>query len=374
MKESSMSNDSTVPIRPLACCYSDEDVLHHAREIVRTESRALEQMIGQIDGQFVLAVRLLQRLQGNLIVTGMGKAGLIGQKLTATFASTGTRAHYLHPAEAFHGDLGRIHRGDVVLMLSQSGETGEVVQLFPSLLRMKAPVIAITAGTKSTVGKTADITLAMGNFEEACSLGLAPSTSTTAMLALGDALALVVSRLRGFQAEDFARFHPGGSLGLKLSQVEEHMRPLAECRFADLNQTVRDVIVSCTKPGRRSGAIMLIDEEGRLQGLFTDSDLARLIEHRNDRALDQPIRQVVKAKPTTVTVGTRMCAAIELLAQRKFSELPVVDRACRPVGLIDVTDVVGLLPDVSAKEDQKTDQFESRADMRIKSISTKEAA
>lgn len=360
-----MSNDSTVPMRPLTDCHSntdvlpDTDVLRHAREIIRTESRALDQLVGRINGQFILAVRLLQRLRGNLIVTGMGKAGLIGQKMTATFASTGTRAHYLHPAEAFHGDLGRIHRGDVVLILSQSGETGEVVQLLPSLRRMKAPVIAITAGTTSTVGRSADITLAMGNFEEACSLGLAPSTSTTAMLALGDALALVVSRLQGFQAEDFARFHPGGSLGLKLSRVEQHMRPLAECRTADLSQTIRDVIVSCTKPGRRSGAIMLIDGEGRLQGIFTDSDLARLIEHRNDRALDQPICQVVKSGPTTVTVGMRMCEAIELLAQRKFSELPVVDQACRPVGLIDVTDVVGLLPDISATEDEKTDQKEA---------------
>ena len=311
MSNESTPNESTLPMRQLEELQSDAEVLRHARQILQTESSALEQLVRSLDGQFVRAVRLLHRLHGNLIVTGMGKAGLIGQKLTATFASTGTRAHYLHPAEAFHGDLGRIDRGDVVLMLSQSGETGEVVRLFPSLRKMKSPVIAITAGSKSRVGRLADITLAMGNFEEACSLGLAPSTSTTAMLALGDALALVVSRLRGFQAEDFARFHPGGSLGLKLSLVEEQMRSLAECRTAKLTQTIREVIVSCSKPGRRSGAIMLLDEQGRLEGLFTDSDLARLIEHRNDRALDEPIRQVIKSRPSTVTVGMRLCDAVE---------------------------------------------------------------
>jgi arabinose-5-phosphate isomerase len=165
------------------------------------------------------------------------------------------------------------------------------------------------------------------------------------MLALGDALALTVSRLRGFTAEDFARFHPGGALGLKLSSVDEHMRPLAECRVAGANQTLREVLVTSTKPGRRSGAIILIDGAGRLTGLFTDSDLARLIEHRSGDALNSPIASVMAKSPTTVQTGSRMSAAIEILTERKFSELPVVDHQGRPVGMIDVTDVVGMLPE-----------------------------
>jgi arabinose-5-phosphate isomerase len=158
-------------------------------------------------------------------------------------------------------------------------------------------------------------------------------------------LALVVSRLRGFKAEDFARFHPGGALGLKLSAVDDHMRTLAECRVARANQTIREVLVTSIKPGRRSGAIMLLDEAGRLTGLFTDSDLARLFEQRNNAALDAPINDVMAKAPTTVQMGDRMSVAIEILTERKFSELPVVDPQGRPVGMIDVTDVVGMLPE-----------------------------
>jgi arabinose-5-phosphate isomerase len=165
------------------------------------------------------------------------------------------------------------------------------------------------------------------------------------MLALGDALALVVSRQRGFKAEDFARFHPGGALGVKLSAVDDHMRLLSECRTAGANQTIREVLVKGMRPGRRSGAIMLVDAAGRLVGLFTDSDLARLVERRNDAALDAPIGEVMSRSPATVRSGDRMTIAIEILTERKFSELPVVDAQGRPVGMIDVTDVVGMLPE-----------------------------
>jgi arabinose-5-phosphate isomerase len=272
----------------------------------------------------------------------MGKAGLIGQKISATLSSTGTRAHFLHPAEAFHGDLGRIHPDDVVIMLTQSGETAEVVQLLPSLRDFRVPLVAITASKSSSIGRAATVVIELGDLEEVCSLGLAPSTSTTAMLAVGDALALVLSKMRNFQADDFARFHPGGALGRKLSRVDDVMRPLTECRCASDALSTREVIVACTKPGRRSGAIMLTDKNGRLTGLFTDSDLARLFERRDEAALDGPIRKVMAARPTTVPSGTRVGDAVSLLAQRKFSELPVVDKAGHPIGLVDVTDIVGL--------------------------------
>jgi arabinose-5-phosphate isomerase len=321
---------------------TSEEQLRAAREILRLEAKALWELSYRLDRSFCQTVRLLYDCQGSAIVTGMGKAGIIGQKIAATLASLGTRAHFLHPGEAFHGDLGRIHPTDVVVMLTQSGETAEVVQLLPSLREFKVPLVAVTATKTSTVGRAANIVIELGQLEEACSLGLAPSTSTTAMLAVGDALALVLAKMRDFQAEDFARFHPGGALGRKLSRVDDVMRPLVDCRTARDKLSVREVIVACSKPGRRTGAIMLTDADGRLTGLFTDSDLARLFERRDEAALDRPIRDVMAASPTSVPSGTRVGDAVTLLATRKFSELPVIDCDGRPVGLVDVTDVVGL--------------------------------
>ncbi|MEM9353277.1 MAG: KpsF/GutQ family sugar-phosphate isomerase [Planctomycetota bacterium] len=329
--------------------FSETEVINGGREVIRTEAEALLKLVERLDAEFYRGAHLLHDLAGSLIVTGMGKAGIVGQKLAATFASTGTRAHFMHPAEAFHGDLGRVHRGDIVLVLSHSGETGEVVQLLPALRRMGVPLMAITASPENTLGRVADVTISLGDLNEACSLGLAPSTSTTAMLAVGDALALVVSRLKGFEAEDFAKFHPGGSLGLKLSAVEEHMRPMVNCRVAREDQTIRQVMVAATQPGRRSGAIMLTDADGKLTGVFTDSDLARLIEDRQDAALDRPIREVMTADPVSVHHESKMSGAVEQLVERKISELPVVDDDGCPVGMIDVTDVVGLLPDSSGE-------------------------
>ena len=326
-----------------------QEQLRAAREILRLEGKALWDLSNRLEKSFCQTVRLLFKCEGSVIVTGMGKAGIIGQKIAATLSSLGTRAHFLHPAEAFHGDLGRIHASDIVLMLTQSGETGEVVQLLPSLKEFDVPLVAVTASKTSTVGRAANIVIELGQLEEACSLGLAPSTSTTAMLAVGDAIALVLSKLRDFRPEDFARFHPGGALGRKLSRVDDVMRPLDECRTARDGQTVRQVIVACSKPGRRTGAIMLTDADGRLTGLFTDSDLARLFERRDEAALDRPIAEVMVASPTTVPSGTRVGDAVTLLATRKFSEMPVVDRHGRPMGLVDVTDVVGLKAE-AAKE------------------------
>ncbi|NUQ64795.1 MAG: KpsF/GutQ family sugar-phosphate isomerase [Pirellulales bacterium] len=318
--------------------------LRFARHVVQQESRALAELARRLDSRFCHAVELVYRCRGSVIVTGIGKAGLIGQKIMATLASTGTHSHWLHPAEAVHGDLGRIHASDVALVLSQSGETEEVVRLLPSLGEMQVPVLAVTASADSTLGRAATVVLELGRVDEACPLGLAPSTSTTAMLALGDALALVVSRMRDFGREDFARFHPAGSLGRTLSRVEHHLRPLEQCRVASESRTVREVFVDLRTPGRRTGAIMLVDGDGKLSGLFTDSDLARLFERRRDRELDGPIRDVMTHGPLVVPLGTRMSDAVGLMARRKISELPVIDGQGRPVGLIDITDVVGVLP------------------------------
>ncbi|MDG2382656.1 MAG: KpsF/GutQ family sugar-phosphate isomerase [Pirellulaceae bacterium] len=313
-----------------------------ARSVICTEGRAVLRLADRIDDSFAEAVELLFRCRGSVIVTGMGKAGLVGQKIAATFASTGTRSHFLHPAEAIHGDLGRIHPDDVVVVLSHSGETEEVIRLLPSLAVLNVPVIAITGHAESQLGQQADVPVLMGELEEAGELKLAPSTSTTVMLTLGDALALTTSQLRGFQPEDFARFHPGGSLGRKLAMVEEFMRPIDQCRVASDSLSVRQVLVSLGRPGRRCGAVLLTDAAGVLTGIFTDSDLARILEQQQEQALDGPIRDVMTCSPRVVSAGMMLPNAIEILVERKISELPVVDDAGCPVGLIDITDVVGI--------------------------------
>jgi arabinose-5-phosphate isomerase len=327
--------------------FSAFEQLRFGREILLSESAAIQSIAASLGEDFCHAADLVFHCRGSLIVSGMGKAGLVGQKLMATFASTGTPSHFLHPSEALHGDLGRLRQDDVVAVLSQSGETEEILRLLPSLQEMGTPIIAMTSRAESTLGRSASVVLELGLLEEAGTLGLAPSTSTTTMLALGDALALVVSRMRGFAREDFARFHPAGSLGRKLSRVGQYCRPLRMCRVAEDSLSVREVFVRRSMPGRRTGAIMLVDQEGRLTGLFTDSDLARLFEHRREETLDEPIRPVMTRNPLTIQDGAMMTDAVALMAKRKISELPVVDECGRPTGLIDVTDVVGLFPQLA---------------------------
>ena len=319
--------------------------LRLAREIVRIEGQTLLALADRLGEEFCHAVALLASTRGSVIVSGMGKAGLIGQKVAATFASTGTRSQFLHPSEAIHGDLGRLHADDVALVLSFSGQTEEIVRILPALRDLNVPIIAVTGRPEAALAKQAVITLDLGAIREACPLGLAPTASTTAMLALGDALALVLSRIRGFSSEDFARFHPGGSLGRKLARVEDAMRPLAQCRVALATQTLRETLVGQSRPGRRTGAIMVVDEAGVLVGVFTDSDLARLLEANRDAAIDGPLADVMTESPATTAMGELLSTACELLSRRKISELPVIDQAGKPVGLIDITDVVGISPE-----------------------------
>jgi arabinose-5-phosphate isomerase len=333
---------------PLSNWHDPGRQLAGGQDILRAEAQALLQLAARLDANFTTACQWIFSSSGAIFVTGVGKAGLVGQKIAATLASTGTRAHVLHPTEALHGDLGRVQSSDIILALSFRGETEELNRLLPSLQGIAARIIAVTSRPRSTLGKGANLVLDLGPIREACPLGLAPSTSTTAMLALGDALALVVSRMREFSAENFGRFHPGGSLGRKLRRVEEAMRRRDECRIAPDCSTVRETLVSQSRPGRRTGAIMLVDGTGRLSGLFTDSDLAKLLERHREAALDGPITAVMTANPLCVPMGTRLEAACDLLADRKISELPVVDAEGRPLGLIDVTDVMALDKEVAS--------------------------
>lgn len=318
--------------------------LSFACDVLSQEADALLKLADHLDDRFCDAVELIMHCPGSVIVTGMGKAGLIGQKMVATLASTGTPAHFLHPAEAVHGDLGRIRSNDVVLALSNSGETEELLRLLPSLKQMDVPLIAITGSAQNRLAQAARTVIATGTTSEACSLGLAPSTSTTVMLALGDALALVVSRLKQFAAEDFARLHPAGSLGRKLTTVDEIMRPVMQCRTGHQDQSVRTLLVHAGKPGRRSGAVILTNDQGQLTGIFTDSDLARMLEQQQDFRLDQPIAAVMTKSPKWVRTKSPATLAVDMLVENKISEVPVLDSQDRPIGMIDITDVVGFLP------------------------------
>lgn len=316
--------------------------LDYAREILRSEAAALQQVAERLDGSFLDAVDLFYRCAGRICVTGTGKSADVGQKIAGTLNSTGSRAYLLDATRAVHGDLGMVHSHDIVLALSHSGESEEIVRLLPSLKRMSAGLVALTSSKRSTLAREADVAIALGPLEEVCPLGLAPSTSTTAMIAVGDALAFVLTRLREFTHEDFARFHPAGSLGRKLAKVETAMRTGADLRIASCRKTVRDVFAQ-QRVGRRTGAVMLVDDDGALAGFFTDSDLARLFEKRRDEAIDRPIAEVMTPHPITVSVGARLMDAVEIFQKRKISELPVVDARHRPVGLIDITDLIGFL-------------------------------
>jgi arabinose-5-phosphate isomerase len=323
---------------------TEAEGLAFAREVLRIEAQAVERVRDQLGLSIARAADLIFRCPGSVIVTGMGKTGLVGQKLAATLASTGTRAFPLHPAEAVHGDLGRIRADDVVIALSQSGETEEVLRLIPALRRLGACLVAITERASSTLGHAADLCVALGPIEEACPLGLAPSASTTALMAVGDALALLVSKMRDFRAEDFALYHPAGSLGRKLLRVEDVMRTGGKIRRARADETVRAVFIRLAGPRRRSGAVLVEDEDQRLLGIFTDSDLARLFERRREADLDRPIGEVMTPDPIQIAVGATLAEAVETLKVRKISELPVVDRGGYLVGLIDVTDLIALVP------------------------------
>ena len=321
------------------------DTLGFAKSVISKAAESLSQLGEQLDANFLSALKLIGQCRGAVLVTGIGKAGLIGQKLSATLCSTGTRSFFLHPAEAIHGDLGRVTKDDVVIVMSMSGETEELTRILPSIQKLSGGMIAITSTAHNTLAQRSDVVITLGKLSEADTNGLAPSTSTTAMLAVGDALALTISHQRGFTAADFAQYHPGGSLGRKLTRVAEMMRPLDDCRVARLQQTVRESFVTLRRTGRRTGAVMIVDDDGVLRGIFTDSDLARLLESQSDAALETTVQRVMTTDPLTVSDQERMPEAIRILAEYQISELPVVNDEGKPVGLIDITDLVSWLPD-----------------------------
>ncbi len=314
-------------------------MLSVGRRIVASERDGLSQVLELLDESFVRAVEVLLDCTGRVAVCGMGKAGLIGSKVAATLSSTGTPAYDLHPVEAIHGDLGMVHAEDVVLAMSNSGESGELVSLIPQLKKIGCDVILITGRVESRGARLSDIVLSMGKLEEACPLGMAPSTSTTAMLAIGDALALTVSEIKGFDREQYAAVHPGGALGRSLMRVEEIMRTADNCPVIRHGGTVQDYLDHVNAAPARAGAAMIVDDQGELCGIFTNGDLCRLAgQVENPRV--QRLQDVMTHNPKAVNVGDRVAQALELMQRFGIDEIPVVDDHQQVVGLIDIQDLL----------------------------------
>lgn len=313
-----------------------------AKEIICLEADAVRQVADRLGADFIRAAEMALGLEGRLVTTGMGKAGIIAEKISATFSSTGTPSIFMHPAEAIHGDLGRVVRGDVLMAFSKSGETEEVLALMAPVKAVSVPVVAITQSRGSTLGRHADVVLELGEIEEAGPYQLAPSASTTAMLALGDALALVVQEGRNFGPEEFARFHPGGSLGRRFMRVEELMRQGDRNPAVRIGATVLQAIAVMTKTPGRPGATSVVDQHGRLLGFFTDGDLRRLLENGSDSVRELLVEDVMTVDPKAISPETFALEALAILHQNRVDQLPVVTAEGDLVGLLDVQDLLDL--------------------------------
>ncbi len=314
-------------------------------EVLKSEAKAIERLARRAmadRAQWEAAIDLLAACTGHVIVSGMGKSGLVGAKISATFSSLGQPSSTLHPAEAVHGDLGRVRRDDVVMLLSYSGETEEVVNLAAILRADGVPRLGVSSRPDSNLAKLCDVHLCVGDQTEACPLNLAPTASTTAMLALGDALALTLANRRSFGANDFQKRHPGGMLGAGLRPIVEVLR----FKVGDNLPVVRDDVTvreACeqARTGRRTGAVVLVDESGQLSGIFTDGDLRRLMLNDAD-GMTRTISEVMTKRPEHLLVDDLVRDAVRLMRENRHDEIPVLDHEGKPVGLVDVQDLIAL--------------------------------
>ncbi len=320
------------------CAKQNNEHITRAKEVFDMESDAILGLKSQINEDFSKAVELIYNTKGRLIITGIGKAGIIGQKISATLASTGTPSVWVHSAEALHGDLGRITKKDTVMMLSNSGESEEVIKLIPVLKKIGTPIIAITGNESSTLARYSDLLLLIKVNREACPLNLAPTTSTTAMLAMGDALAVCLIEKRNFRKDDFALFHPGGLLGKRLLlKVKDIMRTGKACPQASPNEKVRDVLLKITQA--RAGAAIITDKNNKLIGIFTDGDLRRHLEEAPD-IVSKQVKDVMTSCPLSINEEDMAQDAFNVLQSKKIDELPVVNNAGKVVGMLDVQDLL----------------------------------
>lgn len=314
------------------------NIIKRAREVLDIEAKAILGLKKNLGRDFQKAVQFIMRSKGRVVVSGMGKAGIIAQKLSATLSSTGTPSLFLHSAEAIHGDLGRVTKDDVVIILSNSGSTDEIKKLLPILKKIGTKIVAITGNTESFLARYSDVVLDTAVKKEACPLGLAPTASTTAMLAISDALSVCLLELKGFKEEDFAFYHPGGSLGKRLLlKVEDIMRTAGANPVVKENKKISEVLIKITQA--RAGSASVVDKKGRLTGIFTDGDLRRHLE-RDPDLTKRRVKEIMTKDPITVTPKMLALEAMRILEEKKIDEVPVVDKDKRPVGLLDVQDLL----------------------------------
>jgi arabinose-5-phosphate isomerase len=315
--------------------------LEYGRSIIREEIAALSNVAEKLDARFSQAVGKILELQpgSRIAVSGIGKAGFVAMKLSGTLSSIGFPSFYLHPADAVHGDLGRFTKHDIALLLSNSGETDEVLRLLPALKQIGSCIISITASANSTLAKHSDVVLEMGRFSEAGPLGLAPTTTTTIMMALGDALAMTLVHQRGFTREEFAAFHPGGDLGRSLMLISEIMRTGDAHCVLHCATITRKGLHAITVTKGRPGAAAIVDDNGVLMGIFTDGNLRRYLK-QDTSFLDKPIGEICSKNPLTVSSTQLAQEASRIIQEKKVDQLIVVDDTGVPVGLVDIQDLL----------------------------------
>lgn len=315
-----------------------------ANAVLDSEIAAINIVRRHINSDFEKAVQLVLGCEGHVVVSGLGKSGLVGQKICATLASTGTPSHFLHPTEAVHGDLGRIRSGDVVLLLSYSGQTEEVSSLAAILRQDGIPIISISRCAQSQLGNLSDAAIALGDIAEACQNGLAPTSTTTATMAIGDALAIAVSSLRRFSADDFGRSHPGGSLGKKMMPVEEVMRFRVGKNTAVVRSDIKmeHMLVEAENVPRRCGAILIVDQKGSLEGILTDADLRRLIVTEGTGVFQRSVGERMTATPVSLEGCAPVKDALQIMREKRLDEIPIVNEHGKPIGVLDVQDLISL--------------------------------
>ncbi len=319
--------------------FDPQKVLNSALATLNTEQHALEVLAAQIDDRFIRVCELILACTGRVVVTGMGKSGHIGRKMAATFASTGTPSFFMHPGEAGHGDLGMLVQGDVLLAISNSGKSDEIMMLMPLVKRNAIPLITISRDDTGPMPQLAEVALTLGNAKEACPLGLAPTSSTTATLALGDALAVALLEARGFTADDFARSHPAGALGKRLLlHVSDIMHKGSELPKIQANTSLHAALLEMTS--KRLGLAAVIDEKNHVIGVFTDGDLRRTFEKMSSIEGSTSIENIMTKTPLTITPDVRVVEALELMNHKKISQFLVVDDNEELIGVITMHDII----------------------------------
>lgn len=314
--------------------------LDTARRVLRIESQAITDVLARLDATFEKAVDVLFACKGRVAVTGMGKSGLVGRKISATFSSTGTPSFFLHPAEALHGDLGMLARGDAMLAVSYGGETEEIIALLEALKRLQAPLVTLTGKVQSTLAAASDVALDVSVREEACSLNLAPTASTTVAMAVGDALAVALLERRGFQPDDFAALHPAGRLGQKLLRVEHTMHSGDALPRVSTDTPMPAVIHEMS--AKKLGMTTVLESDGRLAGILTDGDLRRLMEKHRGATLEMTAGAAMTRNPQTIGPRVLASEALNLMEKRKITSVVVIDETRKVLGVVHLHDLWGL--------------------------------